>query len=479
VGKSCSNKGEHMPNADLYYMSAIELTRAIRTKEISPVEVINAVLARIEQLNPKLNAFCQVSADAARQAAQIAEQAVMRGETLGPLHGVPVSIKDLVITKGVRTMRGSKLYEHDVPNEDAPVVERLKAAGAIILGKTTTPEFGFKGVTDSRVTGISRNPWNLDRTPGGSSGGAGAAVATGMGPLAIGTDGGGSIRIPSSFCGIYGLKPHVGRVPVYPASATGDLSHVGPMTRTVRDAALMLNVIAGADERDRFSLPTSHPDYLKAVEGDIHGLRVAWSSDLGFAMVDPQVRQITAEGVGGFAELGCHVEEVNPGFDNPEELFRHFFYVNLGAMLQDYPGYESQIDPQLLVNVEEVKGLTAQDYARSLLRRNTIFDKIRRLFMTYDLLLCPTVAVPPFEVGLEGPTQIAGRPVNRQAWIVLTPLFNLTGQPAATVPCGFTSDGLPIGLQVVGRRFDEATVLCASAAFEAARPWAQKQPPVV
>jgi Asp-tRNA(Asn)/Glu-tRNA(Gln) amidotransferase A subunit family amidase len=297
--------------------------------------------------------------------------------------------------------------------------------------------------------------------------------------LAIGTDGGGSIRIPSSFCGIYGLKPHVGRVPVYPASATGDLSHVGPMTRTVRDAALMLNVIAGADERDRFSLPTSHPDYLKAVEGDIHGLRVAWSSDLGFAMVDPQVRQITAEGVGGFAELGCHVEEVNPGFDNPEELFRHFFYVNLGAMLQDYPGYESQIDPQLLVNVEEVKGLTAQDYARSLLRRNTIFDKIRRLFMTYDLLLCPTVAVPPFEVGLEGPTQIAGRPVNRQAWIVLTPLFNLTGQPAATVPCGFTSDGLPIGLQVVGRRFDEATVLCASAAFEAARPWAQKQPPVV
>jgi aspartyl-tRNA(Asn)/glutamyl-tRNA(Gln) amidotransferase subunit A len=383
-----------------------------------------------------------------------------------------------VITKGVRTMRGSKLYERDVPTEDAPVVERLKAAGAIILGKTTTPEFGFKGVTDSRVTGISRNPWNLERTPGGSSGGAGVAVATGMGPLAVGTDGGGSIRIPSSFCGIYGLKPHVGRVPVYPASATGDLSHAGPMTRTVGDAALMLNVIAGADDRDRFSLPTSHPDYLKAVEGDIRELRVAWSPDLGFAVVDPQVRQATAEAVKAFAELGCHVEESNPGFDHPGELFQHFFYVNIGAMLQDYPGYESQIDPQLLANVNEVKGVSGQDYVRSILRRNAIFDKIRRFFATYDLLLCPTVAVPPFGLGLEGPTEIAGRAVDRRAWIAMTPLFNLTGQPAATVPCGFTSDGLPIGLQIVGRRFDEATVLRASAAFESARPWKQQRPPV-
>jgi aspartyl-tRNA(Asn)/glutamyl-tRNA(Gln) amidotransferase subunit A len=468
-----------MPGTDLCFLTAIELATTIRAKQVSPVEVVNAVLSQIDRLNPKLNAFCQVTADDARHAAQVAEQAVMHGEPLGPLHGVPVSIKDLVITKGVRTMRGSKLYEHDVPSEDAPVVERLKAAGAIILGKTTTPEFGFKGVTDSRVTGISRNPWNLDRTPGGSSGGAGAAVATGMGPLAIGTDGGGSIRIPSSFCGIYGLKPHVGRVPVYPASVTGDISHAGPMTRTVRDAALMLNVIAGADDRDRLSLPTSHPDYLQAIEGDIRGLRVAWSPDLGFATVDPQVRQMTAEGVKAFIELGCHVEEVNPGFDDPAELFQHFFYVNIGAMLQDYPGYESQIDPQLLANVEEVTGLPAQSYVRTMLRRNAIFDKIRRVFSTYDLLLCPTVAVPPFDVGMEGPTQIGGQPVDRRAWIVLTPLFNLTGQPAATVPCGFTSDGLPIGLQIVGRRFDEATVLRASAAFEAARPWAQKRPSIV
>jgi aspartyl-tRNA(Asn)/glutamyl-tRNA(Gln) amidotransferase subunit A len=467
-----------MSDTDLCYMPATELAAAIRAKKVSPVEVVNVVLARIEQLNPQLNAFCLVSADAARQAAQAAEQAVMRGETLGPLHGVPVSIKDLVITKGVRTMRGSKLYEHDVPTEDAPVVERLKAAGAIILGKTTTPEFGFKGVTDSPVTGISRNPWHLERTPGGSSGGAGAAVATGLGPLAVGTDGGGSIRIPSSFCGIYGLKPHVGRVPVYPASATGDLSHAGPMTRTVRDAALMLNTIAGADDRDRFSLPTSHPDYLTAVEGDIRGLRVAWSADLGFALVDPQVKQTATEAMKAFAELGCHVEETNPGFDNPAELFQHFFYVNIGAMLQDYPGYERQIDPQLLANITEVKGLSGHGYARSLLRRNAIFDKIRRLFATYDVLLCPTVAVPPFGLGLEGPTEIAGRTVDRRAWIALTPLFNLTGQPAATVPCGFTSDGLPIGLQIVGRRFDEATVLRASAAFEAIRPWAQKRPPL-
>ncbi|HXH13053.1 MAG TPA: amidase [Alphaproteobacteria bacterium] len=467
-----------MSATELCYMPATELAAAIRTKKVSPVEVIDAVLARIDQLNPQLNAFCLVAAEEARQAAQAAEQAVMRGDRLGPLHGVPVSIKDLVITKDLRTMRGSRLYERDVPSEDAPVVERLKAAGAIVLGKTTTPEFGFKGVTDSPVTGVSRNPWHLERTPGGSSGGAGAAVATGMGPLAVGTDGGGSIRIPSSFCGIYGLKPHVGRVPVYPASATGDLSHAGPMTRTVRDAALMLNVIAGADDRDRFSLPTSHPDYTTAVEGDIGGLRVAWSPDLGFAIVDPQVRQVTAEAAKAFADLGCHVEETNPGFENPLELFQHFFYVNIGAMLQDYPGYEGKIDPQLLANIREVEAVSARAYARSLLRRNAIFDKIRRFFATYDLLLCPTVAVPPFGLGLEGPTQIAGQPVDRRAWIVMTPLFNLTGQPAATVPCGFTSDGLPIGLQIVGRRFDEATVLRASAAFEAARPWAQKRPPV-
>jgi aspartyl-tRNA(Asn)/glutamyl-tRNA(Gln) amidotransferase subunit A len=459
-------------------MPATDLAAAIRSKQVSPVEVINAVLARIEQLNPRLNAFCLVTAEAARQAAQAAEQAVMRGEPLGPLHGVPVSIKDLVLTKGVRTMRGSKLYEHDVPTEDAPVVERLKAAGAIILGKTTTPEFGFKGVTDSPVTGITRNPWHPERTPGGSSGGAGVAVATGMGPLAVGTDGGGSIRIPSSFCGIYGLKPHLGRVPVYPASTVGDISHVGPMTRTVRDAALMLNAIAGADDRDRLSLPTSHPDYVQAVEGDIRGLRMAWSADLGFAVVDPQVRQITAAAVSAFSELGCHVEEVTPGFDNPGQLFQYFFYVNISTMLQDYPGYERHIDPQLLANLAEVKDVSGQDYARVILRRSAIFDKIQRLFAAYDVLLCPTVAVPPFEVGIEGPTQIAGRAVDRRTWIAMTPLFNLTGQPAATVPCGFTDEGLPIGLQIVGRRFDEVTVLRASAAFEAQRPWAQKRPPV-
>src|SRR5262245_12503605 len=327
-----------MSDTELYYLSAIDLAAAVRTKQVSPVEVVKAILARIEQLNPRLNAYCLVTADAALQAAQAAEDTVMRGEALGPLHGVPVSIKDLVLTRGVRTMRGSKLYEHDVPAEDAPVVERLKAAGAIVLGKTTTPEFGFKGVTDSPVTGITRNPWHLERTPGGSSGGAGVAVATGMGPLAVGTDGGGSIRIPSSFCGIYGLKPQVGRVPVYPASTIGDISHVGPMTRTVRDAALMLNAIAGADDRDRLSWPTSHPDYLRALEGDIRGLRMAWSPDLGFALIDPQVKQSTAAAVAAFSEWGCHVEEINPSFDSPGELFQHFFYVNIGTMLQDYPG---------------------------------------------------------------------------------------------------------------------------------------------
>jgi aspartyl-tRNA(Asn)/glutamyl-tRNA(Gln) amidotransferase subunit A len=225
-------------------------------------------------------------------------------------------------------------------------------------------------------------------------------------------------------------------------------------------------------------LPTSYPDFLQAVEGDIHELRIAWSPDLGLAIVDPQVKQITAAALAAFSELGCQVEEVNPGFDNPGELFQYFFYVNIGAMLQDYPGYERQIDPQLLANIAEVKGVSGQDYARVMQRRGAIYEKIRRLFVTYDLLLCPTVAVPPFEVGIEGPTRITGQTVDRRVWIAMTPLFNLTGQPAATVPCGFSDEGLPIGLQIVGRRFDEATVLRASATFEAIRPWAQKRPPI-
>jgi len=312
-----------MATADLVWRSALELAALIRAKQVSPVEVVDAVLARIERLHPALNCYATVTAEEARDAAVAAEVAVETGEELGPLHGVPVSIKDLVFTRRVLTTGGSRLFADHVPEEDSVCVERLKGAGAIIVGKTTTPEFGHKAVTDSPLFGITRNPWNPALTPGGSSGGAGAAVAAGLGPLAVGTDWGGPIRIPASFCGIYGLKPSFGRVPQFPGFPSSEtLSHSGPLTRTVRDAALMLDAIAGPDDRDRHSLPAAGRSYLEACEGGIAGLSMAWSPDLGYARLDPEVADLCAAAAERFESFGGHVEVVSPSWDDPEEIFR-------------------------------------------------------------------------------------------------------------------------------------------------------------
>jgi aspartyl-tRNA(Asn)/glutamyl-tRNA(Gln) amidotransferase subunit A len=374
-------------------------------------------------------------------------------------------------------MRGSKIYEHFVPDEDAPVVERLKQAGAIILGKTTTPEFGWKGVTDSLVTGITRNPWNLERTSGGSSGGAGAAVAAGLGPIAQGSDGGGSIRIPSSFCGVYGLKPTYGRIAAYPPSAMETFSHIGPMTRTVKDAALMMTIMAGPDERDRLSLPAQDIDYLGATEGGIKGLRIAWSPNLGYAHVDPEVAQITEAAARVFSGLGCHVEQANPGFENPEPLFTTFWVGGIGTMVSQYlPEWETLMDPGIIQFAKQLQTLTAKEYVQANFQRTEFWQIVRKFFTKYDLLLTPTLAVSAFQVGVETPGQIAGHKISWIGWTPFSYPFNLTGQPAANVPCGWTRENLPVGLQIVGRRYDEATVLRASAAFEAAKPWANKRP---
>ena len=305
---------------DLIWLPALELAALIRARKVSPVEAVDAALARIERHNPALNAYCTVTAEEARDAAQAAEVSVMIGEELGPLHGVPVSIKDLVFTRRVLTTGGSRLFADHVPEEDAVSVERLKGAGAIILGKTNTPEFGHKGVTDNPLFGITRNPWSPSLTPGGSSGGAAVAAATGMGPLALGTDGGGSIRVPAAFCGIYGLKPSFGRVPHGPTfPGWQNFSVTGPMTRTVRDAALMLDVLAGPDDRDRWSLPAdSGSPFLAACENGLEGLSVGWSADLGYARVDAEVAELCAEAAERFESLGCHVEVVSPGWDDPE-----------------------------------------------------------------------------------------------------------------------------------------------------------------
>ncbi len=464
-------------------MPATELAARIRRRELSPVEVAEAHLRRIERLNPTLNAYCTPTPDVALAQARAVERRLLAGEEVGPLAGVPVSIKDLTITRGVRTTRGSLLYADFVPDEDAPPVERLRAAGAVMLGKTNTPEFGYKGVTDNRVFGATRNPWHLDRTPGGSSGGAGAAVAAGLGPLALGSDGGGSIRIPSSFCGIYGIKPAFGRVPVYPASAAEYLSHVGPMTRTVADAALMLDVIAGPDERDRNSLPATGERFLVAVERadelPRRALRVAWSPTLGYARVDPEVAELTARAARRFEELGCRVEEANPGFKSPHETFQVLFWGMVGASLVDHlPHRREHFDPGMVDVIEGALRLDGVTVARAYHARSALWDTVRRFFDRYDLLLTPTVAVPAFPLGQTGPTEIAGERVARVDWTPFTYPFNLTGQPAATVPCGFTREGLPVGLQIVGRRYDEATVLQASAAFERLQPWAQVRPPL-
>ena len=469
-----------MANDELSWLPATEMAGLIRRKKVSPVEIVDAVLARIEKINPKLNAFVTVTAEAARREAKAAERAVMRkGAKLGPLHGVPFSVKDLVVTKGVRTTFGTPLYRDNVPTEDAPMVERLKAAGAIMLGKTNTPTFGWIGATHNLLFGVTRNPWNPERTPGGSSGGASAAAAAGLGPLHVGTDGGGSIRIPASFAGIFGLKPSYGRIPTYPPSAAWSLSHIGPMTRTVADAALMLQVSAGPDGRDQSSLPAERVDYTKALRGGLKGLRVAWAPRLGFEEgVDREVDAVCAAAVRAFRELGCRVEEVAPKWPSPKDCWEQIFCGGIATRLAPYLDRRDQIDSGLLEIVEASLKNPPTRYVQAWFDRLSWCQYPRQLFDAYDLLLTPTTACPPFRCGLDNPHEIGGRRVSEYAWIPYTFPFNLTGQPAASLPAGFTSDGLPVGLQVVGRRFDDAGVLRAAAAFDRARSWAGARPPI-
>lgn len=468
-----------MNKLPLCYTPAVDLAQMIRSREISPVELVDAFLERIDELNPKVNAFCTVTADIARDAARKAEQAVMDGDELGMLHGVPFSIKDLIETKSVKTMQGSRIHEDNIPDEDAPCVERLKNAGGILMGKTATPEFGHKGVTDSPLTGVTRNPWNLVLTPGGSSGGAGAQVAAGMTPLAVGTDGGGSIRIPSSFSGIYGLKPSYGRVPVYPASALDSLSHAGPMTRTVADAALMLSVMAGPDPRDPISLEAKPADYMKSLGHGIKGLRVAFSPDLGGREVMPDVADVVKEAARAFEGLGVDVEEVDPGFPNLDWAFGVFWMAGMAGRFEDIlPKWQDAMDPLLVSFIQMGQELRAVDFVKAQMQRNDFRDHVRKFFEQYDLLLLPTLATTAFKAGVPISEALDKHPLEPQTWSPFTQAFNLSLSPAASIPAGFTKDGLPVGLMIVGRRFDDLTVLQASAAFEEIMPWAEKLPPI-
>ena len=325
-----------LDSVDICHMSALEMAHAIRTKKLSSVEIVDAILDRIDMLNPKVNAYCTIVPDFARKQAIKAEAAIMRGDIIGPLHGVPVSIKDLILTKDIRTTCGSKIYENYIPQRSASVVERLEAAGAIIIGKTNTSEFGWVGITDNLIFGATKNPWNLKLTPGGSSGGAAVAVALCMGPLAIGSDSGGSIRIPSSFCGVFGFKPSFGRVPQYPnCPAWETVNHIGPITRSVKDAALVMEVIAGRDDRDHLSLPEKELCYLPFLDNNIKDLKIAWSKDLGYAVVDPQVLRITEAAVKNFAACGCTVETINIQIEKPARAYTNYIGIRLAAALHD------------------------------------------------------------------------------------------------------------------------------------------------
>src|SRR5579864_2382822 len=470
-------------NAELCWTPACELAGLIRRKALSPVDAVDAVLERIERINPAVNAYVTVTAERAREAARAAESAVARGATLGPLHGVPYSLKDLTPTRGIRTTMGSKIFEHHVPDEDAVLVERLRAAGAILLGKTNTPEFGCKPFTDNRIFGATRNPWRSDRSAGGSSGGAAAAVAAGLGPLAEGSDLAGSIRQPAAWCGVVGFKPSQGRVARYPnAAGWNAMSMNGPITRTVADAALMFSVMAGPDPRDPLALPHTGEDWARLADGaGVRGLRAAWTPDLGgAAAVDRGVAAVCEAAAKRFADLGAGVEPASPEIGKITEPFLALnAAVRIATVGKYLEQWRDQMDPRLVRRLDLGYHLTPADIGRAEVERTAYHQRLRRFFERYDLLLLPTTAVAATPLDALMPSEIAGRPITQHIDMLLpTFAFNFSAYPAITVPCGVTDEGLPVGLQIVAGWQQDARVLSAAAAYEAAAPWMDRRPPV-
>ncbi|MDH3320950.1 MAG: amidase [Betaproteobacteria bacterium] len=455
---------------DLCALSATELLAAYRAQTLSPVEATHAALARIEKLNPVLNCFNLVDQQGALAAARASEARWKKGEPAGLVDGVPTSIKDIILTRGWPTLRGSKTTDAKGPwKDDAPAVARLREHNAVFLGKTTTPEFGWKGVTDSPLTGITRNPWNPEKTPGGSSGGSAAAVAAGMGPLTVGTDGGGSIRIPCAFTGLFGLKPSFGRVPAWPLSPFGTVAHLGPMTRTVADAALMMNVLALPDARDWHALPYDARDYRIGLEDGVRGLRIAYSPDLGYAKVDREIAALVKKSVQVFEALGAHVEEVDPGFENQLEVFTLHWFPGAAYVVRSIPEAKQELmDPGLLEVARAGEQFSVREIQDAVQKRGALGVLMNQFHEKYDLLLTPTLPLPAFEAGKE-----VADVVKERRWTDWSPFsypFNLTQQPAASIPCGLTKDGLPAGLHIVGPKYADALVLRAARAYESAVP---------
>ncbi|QVQ54951.1 amidase [Spiractinospora alimapuensis] len=458
-------------------MSATELLSAYAAKDLSPVEATAAVLERIEREDPRINSYCQVHGEEALRTARESEDRWARGEPNGVLDGVPTSIKDVFNTRGWPNLRGSRTVNAAGPwTEDSPAVARLREADAVFVGKTTTPELAWKAVTDSPLAGVTRNPWDTTRTAGGSSGGAAAAVAAGMAPLALGTDGGGSVRIPASFCGIVTLKPTYGLVPHYPASPYGTLAHTGPMTRTVADTALMMDVISRPDHRDWAALAPPTGSFLADLDGaSVAGLRIAFSPTLGYASVDPDVAGVVAGAAAVFEDLGAKVDEVDPGFANPIDDFQVLWFAGAAKATEHLSVEERELlDPGLAEIIEVGLTYSAQDYLTAMATRMAMGKRMGELHEEYDLLLTPAVAIPPFEAGREVPADSGAK--RWLEWATFSFPFNMTQQPAASIPCGFTPGGLPVGLQIVAARHHDAAILRAAHAVEMARPWASDWP---
>jgi aspartyl-tRNA(Asn)/glutamyl-tRNA(Gln) amidotransferase subunit A len=466
-----------MNHDELCFTPATELGRLIRERKLSPLELMRAVLHRAERLNPGLNAICTPTFEAAIEAAERAEAEVMRGGRLPLLHGIPTTIKDLAFTSGVRTMAGSHIHKDRVPAFDHLHVERLRAVGTISIGKTATSEFGWTGVSRSPLTGITHNPWKHGMNAGASSAGAAVCAAAGIGPIHQGSDGAGSIRMPAAFCGVYGLKPSHGRVPYWPQPPNGLISHVGPLTRTVADAALMLQAMAGPDDRDMTSLDSPPDEFLARLDAGISGLKVAFSPDLGYLRVDREVADLVSAAVGAFAELGCTVDEVDPGWGDPTAMEHCLFATNIAGMLADFlPEWADRMDPGLVALIRHGLTYSGADYCKAYAQRLAYYEKVRAFFARYDLLLTPALSVAAFPADRLIPEHWEQHEWDWLRWAGFSYPFNLTWLPAASCPCGFTASGLPVGLQIVAGRNRDLRVLQASRAFELARPWAHKHP---
>lgn len=450
----------------------------IRTQELTSQEITEIIINRIQDVNQTINAYCTPTFDLARKMAKTSDDKIKNGNALGQLEGIPISIKDVMETKGIRTTFGCKIYENHIPEEDEVVVSRIKEQGAVILGKTNTPAFGFQPVTDNLIFGQTKNPWNLEKTPGGSSGGAAAQVISGLGPLALGSDGGGSIRLPSALCGVFGFKPTFGRIPRYPPhGVTWDtLDHYGPLVRYVKDAALIMDALAGYYPSDKHSIKTETESYLDSLDQRPNGLKIGYSMDLGFVKaLAPEIEQQVLKSAQKFSKYGWEVNPVKLRLRRAELCFNTLVTSGFAYDL-NLKKHEDILDDHLVKMIRAGQTYSAVDVKRAEAQRQKIFEEVAKTFQKIDILITPTTACTAFDLGMMYPPKINGRGVSPVGWMSFTFPFNLTGNPAATVPCGWSKNGLPIGMQIIGNRFMDKLVLQVSKAFQALAPWQDKTP---